>query len=287
MSRNSSSSSANVSGQCQVASANLAIFTSFFISYGLLLPLFVFVLWQLSRRHCRSAAVETRDSDVFTLQMVLLQIVGVMAISVYCYGIFSGRALAIQVGYNLYSSLAPGETMLHVLTCVERYLAVVHPVTYRRLTQSGGVRIRNASISCVWLLCAGITCASISSYASIVLTFLLLVLASTGVTYCSVSVLLVLIRPRPGEAGGVRERADRAKHKAFYTIAVIMATLLVRFLSYLVYSLLYMVLQVKAGDQCLFFWSSNWFSMPSVLVLPLLFLQRLGKLPMCGQSCAG
>lgn len=272
-------------GNCEISVSNRAIFTAFFISYSLFLPLFIFVLWQLSRR--RSAGVETRDADVFTFHIVLLQMVGAVAILVYCYGAFCDSEVALLIGYYSYSSIAPGETMFHVLTCVERYLAVVHPITYRGLRQSGGVRIRNISIACVWLLCLTIVGVCYYELARVVLTFLMLFSTLTAVTFCSISVLFVLIRPGPGEVGGVTERVNRAKRKAFYTILVIMTTLIIRFLSYLVYTFLFVLLRKKTDNSCLFFWSVNWFSLPSVLVLPLLYLQRVGKLPRCGCSSTG
>lgn len=289
MSINSSYSSSTASaiefGNCQISVLNRAVFTAFFVSYSLFLPLFIFVLWQLGHR--RSAAVETKDADVFTFHIVLLQIVGAVAIPVYCYGAFCDSKVAVLLGYYVYSSVSPGETMFHVLTCVERYLAVVHPITYRGLRQSFGVRIRNISIGCVWLLCFTIICVCLDQLANVVLTFLMLVSALVTITFCSISVLFVLIRPGPGEVGGTSEKVNRAKQKAFYTILLIMTTLIVRFLSYLVYAFLCVLLRIRNDDPCLLFWSVNWFSLPSVLVLPLLFLQRVGKLPRCEHISTG
>lgn len=285
MSSNSSFSSA---GQylvsCKISVVSQAVFMSFFFSYIFFLPLFIFVLWQLSHR--RSASVETRDPDVFTFQIVLLQIFGVVAILIFCYGAFSHSTIGVTVGYNIFSSIAPGETMFHVLTCLERYLAVVNPVTYRGLRQSGRVRIRNICIGSVWLLCFAVSAASINQLFSIIITFLMLILASVTVTFCSISVLFVLIRPGPGEVGGIHKRMNRTKQKAFYTIVVILTTLIVRFLSYLVYTIIFALLLVKNSDPCLVFWSVNWFSLPSILVLPLLFLHRIGKLPQCRHNSA-
>lgn len=244
MSINSSYSSSTASaiefGNCQISVLNRAVFTAFFVSYSLFLPLFIFVLWQLGHR--RSAAVETKDADVFTFHIVLLQIVGAV-----------GGAVAVNWG----------------------------------LRQSFGVRIRNISIGCVWLLCFTIICVCLDQLANVVLTFLMLVSALVAITFCSISVLFVLIRPRPGEVGGTSEKVNRAKQKAFYTILLIMMTLIIRFLSYLVYAFLCVLLPIKNDDPCLLSWSVNWFSLPNALVLPLLFLQRVGKLPRCGHISIG
>lgn len=268
---------------CKPSLVSMAVFTSFFISYIAFFPLFIYVLWQLSHR--RSPSGETKDSDVFTFHIILLQIFGVAAILIYCYGAFSYSPILITVGYNIFSSLAPGETMFHVLTCFERYLAVAKPVTYRRLQQSGGVRRRNICIGFVWLFCCALSPTIKEELFRVIITFLMLIFASVTVTFCSISVLLVLIRLRPGEVGGIQRRVNRTKQKAFYTIVIILATLIGRFLSYLVYTIFFTLLLEKNSEPCLVFWSVNWFSLPSILVLPLLFLHRIGKLPRWRQLC--
>lgn len=143
-----------------------------------------------------------------------------------------------------------------------------------------GVRIRHISIGCVWLICYSVAGLSKISLAfSVIYMFVFLVCASTIVAFCSVSVLLVLLRPGPGEVAECRERVDQTKRRAFYTIMVIMVTLLLRFLSYLVYTTVSIMFLIKTRDPCVIFWSMHWFSIPSILVLPLLFLRQAGKLP--------
>ncbi|KAK2899526.1 hypothetical protein Q8A73_012655 [Channa argus] len=115
--------------------SKVCIFTNIF----LLLPLSLHVLFLGLQRwwHQRSFAT-TSHSDILTYHSAAMELICVLG------------------------------TSIHILTCVERYLAIVHPVIYVGLRQSRGVRIRNVSIG--------------------------------------LSVLCVLIRPGPGNMGVNREQ---------------------------------------------------------------------------------
>ncbi|KAL3050868.1 hypothetical protein OYC64_001190 [Pagothenia borchgrevinki] len=238
MAANSSSNSTLHPADCQTY---MFIFTALYVVYILFIPLFILVLYiGFQRWRKRGSAATTSHTDVFTFHMVILELIGVLGYTIYCYGIYSNRTFQ-TVGMIVFSVISPGQTLFHLLTCVERYLAVVHPVIYLRLRQGVGVRIRNISIG--------------------------------------ISVLFVLIRPGPGEGGGKREGVDQSKQRAFYTIMAIMATLLLRFLSNLVSTSLYISSVLGDCEEHAMMWSLFWFNAPTSLVLPLLFLQRAGKLP--------
>ncbi|KAL3050876.1 hypothetical protein OYC64_001198 [Pagothenia borchgrevinki] len=240
MAANSSSNSTLHPEDCQNP---IFIFTALYVVYILLVPLFIFVLYiGFQQWRKQGSAATTSHTDVFTCHMVILELIGVVGDTMYCYGIYTDGQFIIEVGLGLFAVVSPGQTLFHLLTCVERYLAVVHPVIYLRLRQGVGVRIRNISIG--------------------------------------ISVLFVLIRPGPGEGGGNRERVDQSKQRAFYTIMTIMAVLLLRFLSSIVTTAFFVLMSGTCQDYVLT-WSLFWFNVPSSLVLPLLFLQRAGKLPGC------
>ncbi|KAI4799207.1 hypothetical protein KUCAC02_017843 [Chaenocephalus aceratus] len=248
----------------------------------LLVPLFIFVLYTgFQRWRKRDSAATTSHTDVFTFHMVALELIGVVGDTVYCYGIYSNHTFLTNVGMNVFSVVSPGQALFHLLSCVKRYLAVVNPVTYLRLRRGGGVRIRNISIGGVWCICFVSTGLDDIRIALIILTFGYLVFSLIVVCFCSISVLFVLIRPGPGEGGGNRERVDQSKRRAFYTIMAIMAALFLRFLSNLVSTSLYISSVLGDCDGISMMWSAFWFTVPSSLVLPLLFLQRAGKLPGC------
>lgn len=106
----------------------------------------------------------------------------------------------------------------------------------------------------------------------------LLIIAIMIVSVCSLSVLCVLIRPGPGDQSGDREKVNKLKKRAFYTITAILGFLVLRFTAGLIRSIFYMS---YIDNACVVMTIGFWFYMPSSFVLPLLFLHRTGKLKCC------
>ncbi|KAI4800461.1 hypothetical protein KUCAC02_009688 [Chaenocephalus aceratus] len=170
--------------------------------------------------------------------------------------------------------------LFQILSCVERYLAVVHPLIYLVLKQVSGVRIRNIATAYIWLLCFGglgfhflLKEGSRFSYLPSTCQFAVNVIS---LTVSSVSVLRVLIRPRPEEGGGARRRVSQSQKKAYHTILVITGVLFLRFGGNLVCNLVGFSFN---SDQCVVVLFALLVNVPSSLVLPLLVLHREGKLP--------
>lgn len=184
------------------------------------------------------------------------------------------------------SVTSTGQAMFHILTCVEHYLAVVHPITYLHLKQAGKVRIRNICTGCVWLLSFGwlaVYCVCSSDHTFIlylcIMAFILII-----ISFSSISVLCVLKRPGPGEVGGDSKRVDQSKQRAFYTILAIMGVLLFGFVGNLIGNTVSALTSVE--NICVWLMSTFWLDLPTSLVLPLLFLHRAGKLQCCKQNTA-
>ncbi|MED6252323.1 hypothetical protein ATANTOWER_010146 [Ataeniobius toweri] len=135
-----------------------------------------------------------------------------------------------------------------------------------------GITIRNISICCVWLLCF----ARIGLFAKrevyTIVDFFLLIISILVTMFCSVSVLRVLVRTGPGEKA--REWVDQSKKKSFYTLVIILSVLLLRFVSSMVWTALFLSMVNK---ECLILACLNWCNLPSSLVLPLLFLHKGGR----------
>ncbi|XP_078020887.1 uncharacterized protein LOC144459928, partial [Epinephelus lanceolatus] len=259
------------------------IFTGFNITrFLLLLPLCILVLylglqrWQ--RQRSTSTAAAMTHSDIFTYHMVAVELVGLLGCILSCCGVFWEHLDVFTVGYYLWAFTWYGEMFFHILTCVERYLAVVHPVTYLSLRGERGIRIRNISIGCVWLICVGATGLVTLEDIAILWDFCLLGFSLIIMSFCSLSVLCVLIRPGPGEQGGDTERVDESKRRAFYTIVAILGVLLLRCCGNMMWAAL---IALEKSDECAVMLGDIWFNVPSSLVLPLLFLHRAGKLLCC------
>ena len=219
-------------------------------------------------------------SDMLTYHLAAMELIGICRCVLYCCGIYTEDVTMIYVSNIISSFTWLGEMFFHILTCVEHYLAVVHPITYVSLRSEKGIRLRNVTIGCVWLLsCAGMGLFLIEVYFFYIYLFFLI--SSLSVTsFCSVSVLCVLIRPGPGGRGGVRERVDQSKRRAFYTIVAILGVLVARFAGSLMWGIF---LMFAVSYRCLIAACVVWLNVPSSLVLPLLFLYRERKL-VCGKN---
>ncbi|KAM3590214.1 uncharacterized protein V6R79_005933 [Siganus canaliculatus] len=248
----------------------------------LLLPLYVLVLHLgIQKWRQRRSGAALSHSDVFTCHMVVMELQSVLGFVLICCGVFTNESLLVMFGVIMISLNMSGQMYFHILTCVERYLAVVHPVTYRNLGKQKGVRIRNAAIVATWLM----------SFSEISVIFLeiksdfiyscYLASAASAVCFCSLSVLCVLIRPAPGDGGGARLRVDRSKLRPFYTITAILGALLGRFGGSTVSTTLYRDPRLGPDGKCSLMLSMFWVGLPSSLVLPLLFLRQAFKRLCC------
>lgn len=242
----------------------------------LLLPLCVFILYQGLRqwwtKRSTSSAVTLSHSDSFTYHVVVMELIAILGCILSCFGIYITH-LKTLLGHILLSFTWYGENFFLVLTCVEHYLAVVHPIIYVNLRKESVNRIRNINNGCIWLLTFALTCLLTMEF--VILDLCVLISFLVIVTFCNLSVLCVLIRPGPGEQGGNRERADQSKQRAFYAILAILGALVLKFVSALVWAVLFVS---AGGSDCLIMAWSCWLNLPSSLVLPLLFLHRAGKL---------
>ena len=284
VSSSSNSSLHPLLNDCLQNKAVISIFMTVFIGYILLAPLYILVLSVGFQRWRKQGPVATSarmaDSDIFTYNMAVLELICLLGFFFYCCGAFANQPGVVVVGSYLYGLVSPGQTVFHLLTCVERYVAVVHPITYLGLRQSGRLRIRYISVGCVWLLCFGsLSISTIDEYFIIICNALLLFFSCCGVFYFSLSVLCILIRPGPGEVG--EHRVDKSKQRAFYTIMGIMGALLLKLLSTLVSTATAFSGSLSTIELCLVGTFASWFNLPSSLVLPLLLLHRAGKLPGC------
>ncbi len=294
MSFNSSSSSNSslypITAACFNFRLSFVIFTAFSVSnILLLLPLCILVFylgiqrWQKQRS--TSTAAKTSNSDIFTYHMVAMEMIGIAGCGFYCCGAGVNVPVLMRVGLYFFSVTSNGQMYFHVLTCAERHLAVVHPITYLSLKNRGGVRIRNVTIGCTWLLFFGsFGLTTLSSNFSTIPFICLSALAIVVVSFCSLSVLRALIRPGPGDGGGDRERVNQTKIRAFHTIMAIMGTLLFRFGGHLLVLMFHFSSAVSEHVRCGVLVSGVFFCLPSSVVLPLLFLHRAGKLPRCNTN---
>lgn len=260
----------------RVGNGSIIVYTV--INNIVLLPLFTLVLYVGVHRWRQQQRRTMSHSDVLTVQIIVADLIGICATTILCSGSVTEMKAVMLIGVYLLIAYQFIVVSFHMLTCVERYLAVVHPITFVGLRKERGIRIRNAVICCAWLLAfteAGIAILlkqSLSICSITIITFNLVV-----VSFCSLSVLHVLYQPRPGAEGGSKQ-VDAFKLRAFYTIFVVLGTLLFRYGFNIFFNVVLSLSEVDEHKSCVLWMSSFWFSLPSRLVAPLLFLHREGKL---------
>lgn len=184
----------------------------------------------------------------------------------------------VNVGYGFWSISWHGENLFHFVTCIDRYLAVVHPIIYIQLRSQQWKRLRSITIGCIWMLSFGTSSLMMVKKVATIFGSCLLVLSLILVTFLNVSILCILRRPGPGKPRGNKDRHDHAKQRALYTITSILGVLFLRF----GWNLVWFVSEIITEKvQCMFFIVGILVEIPSSLVLPFLFLQKKDTVKLC------
>lgn len=264
---------------CYFVDDGKTVFTAFTLMYFLLsFPPCLYVLslalqrwWQ--QRSSRATTV-TSPADVFTFHVAAITLIGVCGCLLLCCGLHGNSLFVVYGGWCSWLFSWYGETFFHTLTCLERYLAVAHPIVYLKLKSERGIFIRNTSFVCVWVFCLARTLMIGTYIVSGVLDILGQIFCLMIAIFCNFFVFCILIRPTPGQR--CRDGAERTKLKAFVIILAFVGTLSLRFLSNLaLYSYAFLIGTEKYS--CVAVFVAIWFNIPSSLVAPILFLHRAWK----------
>jgi hypothetical protein len=247
---------------------------SFAINIILGLPTNVYILW-LIVTEAGTEVGGTMASEVFFLNLAVTEVLFSLSAIFYFIRLHDPSVVVLYFMSFSYGFLFTGRPLFQSCICVERYLAVVHPVVFLKYKP---LRYRVGCCGVVWLMVLG-SClffvlvnersVLFNVYWGEVLMLFLLKL------FCCLSVLRALKRPGPGE--GEREGRNDMKMRAFRIILIITVAMIVNYLPYEVFIPLKGCL--TDGD---FLLASNICFIINVitgLVQPLLYLHRAGKLP--------
>lgn len=240
-----------------------------------LLPLYIFVLY-LGFKRWQGTGTAVSHSDFFTYNAVLVELLGILGFTIICCGVYSDLANMALVGISLLFIHFIGQLMFHILTCLERYLAVIHPIIYMSLKNAKGIRTRNIAVGCSWLLCfSALGFLYIRNEPANVMCLTLAILSLIIISFCSFSILCILIRPRPVEVCKRRQQVDQSKLRAFYTVMAILGVLLLKLIGNLVVATcVYASKKLDDAAECAMWLCVVWTNLPSMLLLPLLYLMR-------------
>lgn len=161
-----------------------------------LLPLSILILYLgLQRWWKQPSGMMLSHFDLFTYHVAVIELMGVIGFALLCCGVHTGLPQMMMVGIYLFIFNFNGQMIFHLLTCVEHYLAVVHPIIYLSLRKANVIRKRNIVIGCVWLLSVAMTSLTFLEQKDPVIIFYFCVLSITltVVSFLSLSVLSVLI----------------------------------------------------------------------------------------------
>ncbi len=168
--------------------------------------------------------------------------------------------------------------------CVERYLAVVHPVTFLKCKP---LRYRVICCSAAWIIILGSCLICMFSFllftVCMYLWFLSLqcLLLLSIQLFCCVAVLRVLKQSGPGERGRERIKENHMKRRAFYLILITTVNTVITYVPFtvtgLVSALTEQPFQMLWSFSCICFTLANF-------VPPILFLHRIGNL-FCLRIC--
>lgn len=263
------------------------VYTAFNAFKGLLiLPFSTYILLLGTQQWWQRCSFKAESHcDVFAYHLAAMEMFLGPGLVCYFYAIYTDKKEIVLFGYIAFSFTFYGELFFHMLTCVEQYLAVVHPITYRGLRNARGVWIRNVSIGCVWLVCFMLISLQLvqqlfhGTFLYINNTLLSLVIVYTIVaSLCSLSVLCALIGSGPGEGSGEKKQINQSKLRAFRTIMAVTGVLWFWLIGLIFSTILPQFVYLDAGTSCLVVVGARFCNLPSSLVSPLLFLHRVGKL---------
>lgn len=269
---------------CLKSNVSISIFIGFTIINSLiLLPLLIAVLYVANQQWKKQGPASTSPSDLITYHMTVMETIGILTAIFTSFGLYFEIWWTLAISQVFLVSLC-GQMTFHTLTCVERYLAVIHPFTFMRMQKGSRLMARDIIIWYVWLLNCALLCIIVTEKMNIFLIMYLMhqALSLAIISFCSIAILRVLRQSRVGSS--LKGKVDQSKQRAFNTIMAIMGTLLVRFGVNLLCAIAYATGQINHNDVCVMVNSSYWFGLPSSLVLPLLFLHRAGKLPCHGNN---
>ncbi len=168
-----------------------------------------------------------------------------------------------------------GHPLFQCLICVERYLAVVHPVTFLKFRP---LRYRVICCSVVWIItlasCSICMHSLLTGYTYMWFLSMQFLLFLSIQLFCCLAVLRALKQSGPGERGREKVKENHMKRKAFYLILMITVNTFITYAPLTIATLIFIVTEHFP----LILWSVGSFCfMLAGFLPPVLYLHRLGK----------
>lgn len=235
------------------------------------LPLNSYVVWLITTE-VRARGVYT---EFFALHLALSDILFCFSSPLIPVVTHSGHVPLLQAQGFFAGFLTTARPLFQTSICVERYLAVVHPVLFVKLRP---LRYRVMCSAVAWLIVLH-SCLIHSLYPMITIHLWCVVGLSLFLImlFCCLAILSTLKKPGPGKRE--KEVANQTKMRAFKIILLILVTTMLSYLPLLI--LLSLALSGSLREVQLGLGGSAVFSVTLLIsfLQPMLYLHRSGKLP--------
>ncbi len=237
------------------------------------LPTHSYILWLIVKGTGRGIASEFLNLNISVCEIMLC-----LRSSITLLANVFPKLWYIRMFLSGFNSTA---RFFQCLMCVERYLAVVHPVIFLKYKP---LRYKVACSTVTWIMIIACCVFSLEHvhpcdirlYKCLYLVHFIMFLGIN--LFCCLAVLRALKKPGPGDIGRHRDKENHIKRRAFFLILITSVTLVITYVPSSVTGFQYM-LSIPAS-RVLESLSLTCFLLPG-FVQPLLFIHRVGKLPFC------
>ncbi|XP_067231458.1 C-C chemokine receptor type 8-like [Chanodichthys erythropterus] len=218
-------------------------------------------------------------SEFFNLNLSLCEIgicLNSLLTIIYFYSQFSHLAILADFLLGLFVT---GRPLFQCLMCVERYLAVVHPVTFLKYKP---LRYKMICCTVAWIITLGscLYCMFNTNQPdfNIYIYFYLIqfIVFFSIQLFCLVTVLRALKQSGPGERGRVRVEENHMKRRAFCLILITSVTMSVIYMPFIISGFYFILSHLFIVD---IFSIGLFCFILAGFVQPVLYLHRAGKLP--------
>lgn len=244
------------------------------VNVALMLPSGLWAAWLML-----SSSRTTLESEFFSLHLLCTEIACAFIIlcATFNFYFLTKPLLLRTISLTLCMLSLHSQPVFQCCVCVERYVAVVHPITYLKYKP---LRYRAAGLGVVWLS-AGLLALGGQMIGNLFLLLGILLTVMCVEMFCSLSILVVLKRSGPGDAReskeSERERSNLVKKRAFIIVSLLQVKLLVNYSPLIVISSIENQISDKQlmGDLITLAITFCFFG---TFIQPLLYLRRAGKL---------